>query len=83
MSDRHVTTCEVCGGDGTHHAITVTLSFRESTVLCEFCQGLIDAGLIRRAADDPDGTHRYRQWHMGNWTPGELVPRPAGGGDHR
>lgn len=44
---------------------------RQATCYCEFCEGLVKAGLIR--PEIVDGELRFRQWRMGEWTPGELL----------
>lgn len=60
--------CDCCGVTADLRAINITFSKEEAMeALCEFCQGLIDAGLIRR-----EGPKQYRQWHM-EWKPGKLV----------
>lgn len=61
--------CECCGS--TTRALTFKMSNVESECLCEFCQGLIDAGLVRPERDEA-GRKVYRQWHF-EWTPGKLV----------
>jgi hypothetical protein len=75
--------CECCGTNGQQgRAVSVTFSrTTDCRAICEFCQGLIDAGLIRE--EWIDGERRFRQWHMGEWTPGELLPRPSMGDSPR
>jgi len=64
--------CDVCGDDGTRRSLTIVFSKRgQVETTCEFCQGLIDAGLIR--PEQVDGELRWRQWHP-EWKPGELLP---------
>lgn len=41
------------------------------TFLCKLCEGLVEAGMLRREQHD-EGV-RYRQWHF-EWTPGDLLP---------
>lgn len=66
--------CEVCGRNGEQVELTITfgMSVPPPNIVCGLCSGLIESGLIRPEGDGNGGTV-YRQWHMGEWTPGELL----------
>lgn len=68
--------CDVCGVPGDMKPLTLNMD-RDgtTTIYCDLCAGLVDAGLIR--AELVDGVLRYRQWHIQPMTPGELLPARA------
>jgi hypothetical protein len=67
--------CDVCGDDGTFRPLQVTYGKSgDVTCYCSLCEGLVKAGLLR--PELVDGKLRFRKWHMGEWTPGELLPAP-------
>lgn len=68
--------CEVCGRNGDQVALSLTFGAHvpPPNIVCEFCSGLIESGLIRPEGDGNGGT-MYRQWYMGEWTAGELLAR--------
>lgn len=63
--------CECCGRDLNVCALNITFSHEQSTILCTFCTGLIESGLVRPEGAE-GGRTVYRLWRM-EWTPGELV----------
>ncbi len=69
--------CQCCGLPGYEvwrlgRTMSITFVKDRTDILCTFCEGLIEAGLLR--PETVDSKLRYRQWHMGDWTPGDLVP---------
>jgi len=64
--------CDVCGATYEERPLTLTVKFRETTCYCSTCERLVDAGMLR--PEMVDGVLRFRQWHIGEWTPGELLP---------
>jgi len=67
--------CDCCGGDGSMHELTaITMSRSEPVrITCTFCQGLIDAGMLRE--EWHNGVRRFRRWEF-EWTKKELRPVP-------
>lgn len=73
MSSQTITLliCDVCKRDETQVVLTATWASKgPPEIRCEFCQGLLDAGLIR--PEMVDGVLRFRQWFP-EWKPGKLV----------
>jgi hypothetical protein len=75
MNDPDALRCDACGCSWEYRLVSMTVSNTECTILCELCEGLIKAGMLRRDNNDKDGTPRYRQWNF-EWTPGKLLPKP-------
>ncbi len=67
--------CEVCGVPASLRALTATWSKDQQTIRCDFCQRLIDSGMIRPDVIE-NGRQRYRRWNF-NWTEGDLLPVPG------
>lgn len=68
-----VPVCECCGATWEDRTIDIafTKGGEEAEMLCHFCKGLIEAGMLR--PEVVRGRRRYRQWHF-EWKPGELLP---------
>lgn len=66
--------CQCCGVTGAGRTLVIIFG-AETRALCELCEGLEQAGLVRR--ETVDGEIRYRKWKF-EWTPGELVPKRPG-----
>lgn len=64
--------CDCCNrGYGAAAALTITSDHRGVTILCDLCEGLVEAGLVRPERAE-DGRTVYRRWTF-EWRPGELV----------
>lgn len=75
MDDSGFPRCDCCGTDGSDgRVVTVVCTSREMRATCSFCQGLLDAGMIRE--EWVGDVRRFRRWSA-EWKPGELVPRPG------
>ena len=73
--------CQCCGVTGRQGGlITCTQRSGEPLeALCDFCERMIEAGMLR--PEIHDGRLVYRQWHFRSMVPGELLPRFREGGE--
>lgn len=73
MTTEFVPRCDCCGHDGSVNTLTVfTSSIDPMRITCSFCQGLMDAGLIRE--EWHNGVRRFRRWSF-EWVKGDLLPK--------